>query len=143
MNESFRIYPVGIVEKQDESAALHIYPPYENALLGLEGFSHITVCYWFHQNDTPEQRGILQVHPRRDPGNPLTGVFATHSPLRPNLIALAPCRILQIRQLVIDIDEIDAWDGSPIIDIKPYIPIDKLESAEIKIPKWASTPWHS
>ncbi len=61
---------------------------YQEGLLGLEHWSHIQVIWWFDKNDTPEKRAILQVHPRGDQKNPLTGVFATRSPFRPNLIAL-------------------------------------------------------
>lgn len=136
--KSYRIFPIGIVHKTGDATHIEIYKAYEAALLGLEGFSHITVLYWFHQNDTPELRGTLQVHPRKNKGNPLTGVFATHSPVRPNLIAMTPCKIVRIDGLSIFIDEIDARDGSPLIDIKPYIPVDKLEASEIKTPAWVS-----
>ncbi len=138
--KSFRILPVGVIHKTDDTARVEIYEPYEAALLGLEGFSHITVLYWFDQNDTPELRSTLQVHPRKNKANPLTGVFATHSPVRPNLIAMTPCEIIRIDGLSIFIDEIDARDGSPVIDIKPYIPYDKLEASRIKIPDWVSAP---
>jgi len=75
------------------------------------------------------------VHPRKDPDNPLTGVFATHSPRRPNLIAMTPCRIRAIRGNRIEIDEIDAYDGSPVIDIKCYIP-DAVAEADVRLPGW-------
>jgi tRNA (Thr-GGU) A37 N-methylase len=61
---------------------------------------------------------MLQVHPRRNPDNPLTGVFATHSPVRPNLIGVTRCGIINVRENVIEVDEIDAFDGSPVIDLK-------------------------
>ena len=102
----------------------------------MDGFSHLIVCYWFHQNDTPEKRKVLQVHPRKNKQNPLTGVFGTHSPLRPNLIAISFCKKLAIENNTIVIDRIDAFDGSPVIDIKPYIPDDKLISADITVPAW-------
>ncbi|OGR28701.1 MAG: hypothetical protein A2139_06150, partial [Desulfobacca sp. RBG_16_60_12] len=88
--------PVGVVKKQGKRAWLEIYPEYGPALLGLRGFSHLWVFYWFHENDTPEQRRTLQVHPRRDPANPLTGVFACRAPERPNLIGFTACRIIQV-----------------------------------------------
>jgi tRNA-Thr(GGU) m(6)t(6)A37 methyltransferase TsaA len=138
--KQYLIAPVGIVHKADDALRIEIYEPYKAALLGLEGFSHITVLYWFHQNDTPEQRATLQVHPRKNRDNPLTGVFATHSPVRPNLIAMTPCKILRMDGRNIFIDEIDARDGTPVIDIKPYIPIDKLETSKIRIPAWVSVP---
>ncbi|MFC1813236.1 TrmO family methyltransferase [Thermodesulfobacteriota bacterium] len=94
------------------------------------------MSYWFHENDTPEKRRILQIHPRKDKNNPLTGVFGTHSPMRPNLIAISFCRKLSIQDNIIFIDQIDAFDGSPLIDIKPYIPVDELMSGDIKVSDW-------
>jgi tRNA-Thr(GGU) m(6)t(6)A37 methyltransferase TsaA len=135
MQESYQIYPIGVVHKDDRSIAIEIYDKFTDALLGLESFSHISVFYWFHQNDTPENRKILRVHPRGDKRNPLTGVFATHSPVRPNLIATTLCKIESIESNRIRIDEIDAHDGSPVIDIKCFIPT-KRSLSDLKQPDW-------
>ena len=133
MSQSYYLNPVGVVKKENEKIWIEIYDEYNDALLGLDGFSHIYVLYWFHQNDTPEKRQTLQVHPRGDQQNPLTGVFATHSPLRPNPIALTLCKITAINGSQIEIEDIDAHDGSPVIDIKCYIP----ESIpNVRLPDW-------
>jgi tRNA-Thr(GGU) m(6)t(6)A37 methyltransferase TsaA len=124
-----------VVRKTDDGAWLEVREEFREALLGLEGFSHILVLFWFHENDTPELRATLRVHPCRNPANPLTGVFATHSPLRPNLVGLTRCRVLAIEGLVIRLDAIDARDGSPLIDIKCFIP-DKEPVPEIRHPRW-------
>jgi tRNA-Thr(GGU) m(6)t(6)A37 methyltransferase TsaA len=79
------------------------------------------VLYWFDRNDTPERRAIQQVHPRRDPANPLRGVFATRAPVRPNLIGLSRCRVRSVQGTVIEIDQIDAFPDTPVLDIKPVI----------------------
>lgn len=135
MARSFHITPVGVVQKSDDAAFIRIYQKYRKGLLGLEQFSHIHVLYWFHKNDTPEKRAVLQVHPCNLKENPLTGVFATHSPMRPNLIALTRCRILAIEDTLIQVDAIDAFDGSPVIDIKSYFPYaDAPES--YRFPRW-------
>jgi tRNA (adenine37-N6)-methyltransferase len=131
----FKVHPVGVVRVKEDEASIEVFEPYRDAMLGLEGFSHIYVFFWFHENDTPEQRCTLQVHPRRNPSNPLTGVFATHSPKRPNLIGLTRCRILDIDDGNIRIDAIDARDGSPVIDIKCFIP-DKAPLTDVRLPKW-------
>jgi len=135
MKNRFYIYPVGVIRKQGDSVRIEIDEKYRDALLGMDDFSHITVFYWFHENDTPEKRNTLQVHPRKNKQNPLRGVFATHSPLRPNLIALSVCKILSINDTTIFIEDIDAIDGSPVIDIKCFIPSQKLGS-DIKLPDW-------
>ena len=135
MNDRYYIFPVGIINKENENVRIEIDEAYREALLGLDDFSHITVLYWFHENDTPEKRNTLQVHPRKNQQNPLRGVFATHSPLRPNLIALSVCKILSIKDTTIFIEKIDALDGTPVIDIKCFIPSSELGS-DIRLPDW-------
>ena len=135
MSDTFQIFPVGAVRKKEEATWIEIFEPYGDALLGLEGFSHIQVLFWFHENDTAERRKTLRVHPRGDKKNPLTGVFATHSPLRPNLIGLTLCKIKLIRDNRIEIEDIDAFNGTPVIDVKCYIPSSPAES-DIRLPDW-------
>ena len=135
MPESFQIFPVGVVSKKEEATWIEIFEPYSDALLGLEGFSHIFVFFWFHENDTADRRKTLRVHPRKDKKNPLSGVFATHSPLRPNLIGITLCKIKSIRDNRIEIEGIDAFDGTPVIDVKCYIPSSPAES-DIRLPAW-------
>ena len=136
MKASYQIFSIGTVRKNGGEAVVEIDAPYEKALLGLDQFSHIYVLYWFHENDTPEKRNTLQVHPRGNPQNPLTGVFATHSPFRPNLIALSVCKILGIDKRTIKIDGIDARDQTPVIDIKSYKP-GPDGTDHIRRPDWA------
>jgi tRNA-Thr(GGU) m(6)t(6)A37 methyltransferase TsaA len=132
---AYRIHPVGWIRKTEDSACIEIFDAYRDAMSGLEGFSHIHVLFWFHENDTPEHRRTLKVHPRNNPANPLTGVFATHSPRRPNLIGLTRCRITGIEGNRIAVEAIDARDGSPVIDIKCFIP-DPSPSADVRLPDW-------
>lgn len=134
---TFELRPVGRVEKSEGSARIRIFEQYADALKGLSDWSHINVLYWFDKNDTPQKRGILQVHPRGNPENPLTGVFACRSPVRPNLIALSVCRIASIKENVIHLDDIDAFDATPVLDIKPVVPGDAL-AENIQIPDWAN-----
>ena len=104
-------------------------------MLGLNGFSHIIVLYWFDRNDSPDKRATLRVHPRKNPKNPLTGVFGTRSPRRPNLIAFSVCKITKVVKDRIIVQKIDAFDQTPVIDIKPYIPvIDSIPDAVV--PEW-------
>jgi tRNA-Thr(GGU) m(6)t(6)A37 methyltransferase TsaA len=135
MANRFTIVPIGYVRKKDDTAWIEIDDFYSDALLGLDGFSHIQVFYWFHKNDSPEKRQVLRVHPRKDERNPLTGVFATHSPMRPNLVALTLCKIIDLKGTTIKIDEIDAIDGSPVIDIKCYIPTTR-SFEDLRLPDW-------
>lgn len=116
------LHPIGVVKKQGKKIFLDILPQYAPALDGLAGFTHVWVFYWFHGHDNPEDRGSLKVHPRRNPKNPLTGVFATRAPVRPNLIGLSVCRILKLEGNTVEVADLDALDDSPILDLKPYIP---------------------
>jgi tRNA-Thr(GGU) m(6)t(6)A37 methyltransferase TsaA len=135
MIETFHLFPVGIVRKTDTAVSIDIFSDYTDALLGLDGFSHIVVLFWFDQNDSDEKRRVLQVHPRKDPHNPLTGVFATHSPQRPNLIGLTVCKIISIHGGSIELEDIDALDGTPVIDLKCYIPGSVAEK-DVRLPDW-------
>lgn len=137
MNQSasFLMQPIGLVQKKGEKIYLEIRPRFAPALKGLEDFSHLWVIYWFHENDTPEQRQTLQVYPRRDPANPLTGVFACRSPERPNLIGFTACRLIKVEGNLVEVADLDARDGTPILDLKPYIPEgDAIPAA--RTPEW-------
>lgn len=114
----FILYPIGKVVKNDGRTWIVIDKKYQPGLLGLEKYSHITVLYWFDRNDTPQKRAVLQVHPRGDKNNPLTGVFGTHAPVRPNLIAISRCKILAVKENSIEVEEIDALPNSPVLDLK-------------------------
>lgn len=118
-NTVYKVSPIGkIHNKRGEPVRLEVYEKYLPALHRLDDCSHVTVVWWFHKNDTPEKRKILQVHPRGNKINPLTGVFATRAPFRPNLIAVTTCKILSLKNGVVIIDDIDAFHDTPILDIK-------------------------
>jgi tRNA (adenine37-N6)-methyltransferase len=133
---SFKLYPIGRVKRKGKTVSLNIFKKYKDALKGLADFSHAFVLYWFDRNDTPEKRSILQVHPRGNKKNPLTGVFACRAPVRPNLIALSLCRILSVKNNIVYIENIDALNNSPILDIKPYIPQIDHKTKDILLPDW-------
>jgi tRNA-Thr(GGU) m(6)t(6)A37 methyltransferase TsaA len=127
--------PIGSVRKTKEKTQIVLDKQYQPGLLGLEGFSHIYVYWWFDRNNTPEKRAVLQVHPQGNSANPLTGVFATRSPCRPNLIGMTLCKIISIKENVVEIDRIDAFVDTPVLDIKPYVPrFDAAPNATI--PTW-------
>ncbi len=115
----YTVSPVGWVRKAEGRTWIEIDKRYQPALLGVENLQSLWVLYWFHRNDTPERRSILRVHPRRNPENPLRGVFATRAPVRPNLIALSRVRVLSVRENIIEIDGIDAFADTPVLDLKP------------------------
>lgn len=87
------------------------------ALHGLAVGDEIIVITWLHQ----ARRDVLQVHPRSDVRNPLTGVFATRSPDRPNPLGLHPVVVRAIEGTRLRIGPIEAIDGTPVVDIKPVL----------------------
>ncbi|KPK75444.1 MAG: tRNA-Thr(GGU) m(6)t(6)A37 methyltransferase TsaA [Phycisphaerae bacterium SM23_30] len=116
--KTYTLYPIGKVVRDQAHTFIVLDKRYQPGLMGMEEFSEVTVVYWFDRNDTPEKRSILKVHPRGNESNPLRGVFTTHAPMRPNLIAISRCKILSVKDNVIEIDEIDAFDDSPVLDLK-------------------------
>jgi tRNA-Thr(GGU) m(6)t(6)A37 methyltransferase TsaA len=130
----YYLVSLGEVKRQDGKTLLVLKDKYAPGLVSLADFSHAMVFYWFDRNDTPEKRAFLQGN-RRGKKDPLTGVFATRSAVRPNLIAITTCRILSVKDNVVEIDGIDAFDGSPILDLKPYIPRNDV-FLDAQIPEW-------
>ena len=116
--KKFTVYPIGWVRKTGGRTTIVVDKKYQAGLLGLDKFPEVWVLYWFDRNDTPEKRSILQVHPRGNKDNPIRGVFATHSPVRPNLIAMTKCKIISVRENVIEIESIDAFPDTPVLDLK-------------------------
>ena len=106
----------------------------KEALSRIDEFSHIIVIYWMHKVPT-SQRSIIKVHPKANPDLPLVGVFASRSPARPNPIGITTVKLLQRRDNVLKVTGLDAIDGTPVLDIKPYIPGDD-SSTEAKTPGW-------
>jgi tRNA-Thr(GGU) m(6)t(6)A37 methyltransferase TsaA len=102
------------------------------ALDNLDEFSHIIVIYWMHQS---RRLAPTKVRPMGNPENALTGVFATRSPDRPNPIGKTTVRLLQRQENILTVKGLDAIDGTPVLDIKPYIPgYDSVDNA--KAPSW-------
>lgn len=113
----------GIVESAGEKKArVHIFPEFCDALKGIDGFSHIIVLYWIHLRDNEKERSVLQVVPRARADNVKVGVFACRSPSRPNPIGLCVVKLMKVEDCALTVKGLDAFKGSPIIDIKPYIP---------------------
>ncbi|MFX1476209.1 MAG: tRNA (N6-threonylcarbamoyladenosine(37)-N6)-methyltransferase TrmO, partial [Promethearchaeota archaeon] len=106
---------------------------YWEATKQLGHFSHIIVLWWITGRDNPKDRSNLSNHPPQS-GAELSGVFASRSPARPTPIGLSIVAITRIDKVrhQIYIDQIDAFDGTPIVDIKPYMPSsDKVDDARV------------
>jgi len=119
---------------------VEVLPEYAEGLAGLEGFSHIIVIAYLDRVSEPQRR-VLRVRPRRLSrlGIPLeelpeVGVFATDSPHRPNPLALSILRLKSIEGNKLRVEGIDLFDGTPVLDIKPYDAGRVVR--DFKVPEW-------
>jgi tRNA-Thr(GGU) m(6)t(6)A37 methyltransferase TsaA len=115
------------------------------SLSGLDEFSHVEILFLFDQvRESQIERNAR--HPRGREDWPLAGIFAQRAKNRPNRIGVTVCRLLSIEQLTIAVEGLDAVDGTPVLDIKPYMPSFGPKGA-VKEPKWATelmaTYWDS
>ena len=108
----------------------------KEALSRIEEFSHIIVLYWMHKV-SPSRRLVMRVHPRGRQDLRLVGVLATRSPARPNPIGVSTVKLLERRDNVLKVMGLDAVDGTPVLDIKPYIP-GYDSPAKAKTPDWVT-----
>jgi tRNA-Thr(GGU) m(6)t(6)A37 methyltransferase TsaA len=127
----FELRPIGVVRseltsrrdapKQGSEGApdawIDVNPSMLPGLMGIAPGDELIVITWLHQGE----RNTLQVRPRRDPRNPLTGVFATRSPDRPNPIGLHPVVVRAVEAGRLQVGPLEAVDGTPVIDIKPVL----------------------
>jgi len=134
--KGFSIFPIGKVERSEKEISLKLEDSYQSGLKKLDQFSHVIVIWWAHKHDNKKDRLIMEtVLPYAK--NTKAGVFACRSEYRPNPIAATVCPISEINidENTVKIKGIDAVDGTPILDLKPYIPVcDKVD--DFKIPDW-------
>jgi tRNA-Thr(GGU) m(6)t(6)A37 methyltransferase TsaA len=107
-----------------------------DALAGLAGFSHAEVLYVFHEVDEAKIT-VGARHPRNNPAWPAVGIFAQRAKGRPNRIGSTLCRILRCEGRDLFVAELDAIDGTPVIDIKPVMR-EFLPRGELRQPEWAT-----
>ncbi len=111
---------IGVVEKVDgDYSTILIYPQYAAGLDGLDAYKRLYILYWLHEGDNSTRRATLRVVPKRHGATEERGVFSTHSPHRPNPIGLTTVDLLNIEGNKLLVHGLDAFEGSPIIDIKP------------------------
>ncbi len=136
--------PIGVVRNEVKQPRRHgwreivseiiVDSDLTEALDSLDEFSHIIVLYWMHE--LPAGRQLpLKVHPMGKSELPLVGRFATRSPSRPNPVGQSTVKLLERRANVLKVKGLDAIDGTPVIDIKPYLPgYDSADDA--RVPLW-------
>ena len=111
-----------------------IEPAWAEGLEGLENYSHVIVIFWAHKA-TDKSRMALRVRYRGDPSLPEVGVFASRSLFRPNPLGMKVARLLERKGNVLRLEGLDALDGTPVLDIKPFIPRNDAP-AGASVPDW-------
>lgn len=107
-----------------------------DAVLGLDEFSHIEVIFAFDQRDpSAVQTGAR--HPRNNPDWPLVGIFAQRNSNRPNLLGVTICRLHKVDGLTLTVSGLDAIEGTPVLDIKPYVR-EYAPRGEVRQPTWVA-----
>lgn len=138
------VAPIGLVRNgvvgrkhhgwEDVVSEIHVEPAFQAALDGIEDFSHLTVLFWLSQV-SDEQRSIRKLHPRDRLELPLTGVLATHSQYRPNPIGMTTVELLRREGTVLVVKGLDALDGTPVLDVKPWSSGMAPDGA-VRLPEW-------
>lgn len=137
--ENFQVNSIGRINVNGEGMFIELETEYAKALQALDGFSHINVIWWFSDFDNKEARSTLETQQPYKKAPAEMGIFATRSPIRPNPIALSAAEVIHIdyEKGIIQIAYIDANDGTPVLDIKPYTPsLDRVEAPGV--PEWCS-----
>ena len=127
---------IGLVEKVNkDTSQLKIYPTYHKELKSITDFSDIIRLYWLHERDAKEHRKTCFVTPKRQLNASKLGVFASRSPDRSNSISLSVVKLHEVEDCLLRVQKIDAYEGTSIIDIKPYISqVDCISG--VKVLKW-------
>lgn len=141
------LHPIGVVRnnvKESQppgfdwssvTSRIMIRPELADALLGLETYSHLNVLFWPHLIPADVIGSKHRLHPRDDPQNPLQGILATRSQIRFNPILVTAVPLLAVKRNTVTVGGLDAVDGTPVLDIKPYVPhFDSVPDA--RVPEW-------
>ena len=142
VSDKIRLEPVGFVrteavgkEVRDKNVISRIvfHEDLTEALEGVEEFSHLFVLFWLDKM-SDEDKKVMKVHPRGRADMPLLGIFATRTPHRPNPIGLTRVKLLKIEGNTLTVQGLDAYDGTPVLDIKPFDSWDTTK--DFKVPAW-------
>lgn len=133
--KTFELHPLGqaIVDEQEGRFSLQIDPAYRAGLEKLDQFSHVLIFWWADRNDTPAARGVLTTDLPYAPGEQ-AGVFACRAEYRPNPIAVTAVAILAVDVAagIVVLPWLDTLDGTPVLDLKPYIPSsDRIRDVQV------------
>jgi tRNA-Thr(GGU) m(6)t(6)A37 methyltransferase TsaA len=136
MSREAKVHFIGVVARTaKQEAQVLIFPEFCPGLREITGFSHLIVLYWMHLRDDKKDRETLLVFPKKHAVSVETGVFACRSPSRPNPIGLCVVELMKLEKCMLTLKGLDAVQGSPIIDVKPYLPRADCV-ADARVPEW-------
>ncbi|MEO8456710.1 MAG: tRNA (N6-threonylcarbamoyladenosine(37)-N6)-methyltransferase TrmO [Chloroflexota bacterium] len=139
--------PIGVVRNRVKAptpdgwakveSRIILRPELEPMLLNLADYSHVIVVFWPHEVPDDVRSSKPQLHPRDDDKYPLMGILATRSQIRPNPVLTSPVALLEVKSNVLRVRGLDAIDGTPVLDVKPYLPhYDSIPDA--RVPGWVA-----
>lgn len=132
--------PGGFLDPAAESA-IELRPEWAAGLTGIEGYSHLVVLFWLDRAERPRRLAPGDARPPEgNPAYPAVGLFATRSPRRPNPIGIACPRLVRRDGPRLVVRGLDAWDGTPVLDLKGYAPRDELRP-DATVPDWLERLW--
>ncbi len=137
LKQEFTMYPIGHVNASESAFSIQIYKDFRNGLKQTDQFSHVLIFWWASEQDNEKSRKMIETDLPYAPGIE-AGVFACRSEFRPNPIAVTACSIIgmDIEKGLIHVPYMDAFDQTPVVDIKPYISVsDRVRDA--KAAPWA------
>jgi len=121
------------VKEKSVNSQIILQPRLIEALEGIEVFSHLFVLFYLDKVPA-ENNLLLKIHPKGRTDLPLMGVLGTRTMLRPNPIGLTLVKLLKVQDNILTVQDLDAYDGTPVLDIKPYDPWDIAKDA--RVPAW-------
>jgi tRNA (Thr-GGU) A37 N-methylase len=136
MDDRLQLTAVGSVRKCEEAIYIQLYEPYFPALTHLQDFSHLQIVWWAHLTDDPRARETLVAENLFKKGPKKLGIFATRAPARPNPLMISTIAVseMAIAKGRIYTPFIDAEEASPVLDIKPYYPMERVR--DVTVPGW-------
>lgn len=140
-HQSISMQPIGVIhtdvadedvarQRRHMTSTIHVFDEFADGLSGIADYSHIIVLFWMDRARPSAQL----VNPRGDPELPLTGVFASRGRGHPNAVGLAVAELIDHHGAVLSVRKLDAYDNTPVIDIKPYDDYDVYPNP--RVPQW-------
>lgn len=130
-NAEIILHPIGEVKVEEDTTWIEIKKEFRPAMKELEKYTHVNIIWWANKNDTPKRRTVMvseELPPFYGKDAPSMGVFANRSEFRPNPICISATKMLKVdlENGIIQIPWTDAFPGTPVIDIKPYLPMSDI-----------------